>query len=620
MNINKKDTTALAYVVTALLFLVSLAAINLWQVEISRIARTIGIHERVVQAAFLPAGGAPLDGGPSTYGSRSYITIEFDFRPGDTSGNPNLFQTGAVNSGMRAEISGDTVGFVRADKNVPAGLRGGPIAGEIEVGSWRHLALKALNESFIRIQISGSPAYSTWGPVAEVAMDHILVGQGFSEDRRFKGEIRNARITIGRARPESVGAGAVTALKALSVVGFILALLRFAKTSGEIGVVRFASSGRLYDPLLLLRAFACLLVVFGHGLMITHRSANLVDQLDKGNPFWLLTASPWGGVWIFFVLSGYLMGKVFIYGKYTPDQAGIWNFYRNRLLRIAPMYWTSVLVVAALVYPELLYPENYGTLAHILLFDYDGEAKINPIGALWSIGTEMQFYLFVPIIYMLVRKHMTSTVVVAAGMIITIAWGLAFRMGTLSAFGWDLWPREVYKTLAGNIDLFLIGFLTNYLVLELRPRLKIPHGVAAGFAILTITYIGLAYASSRGMLMNLPDWRDGLLETGPTVVGLLTSAIIVCFELGVVGAPTTLTKIVKMGEVFGLMTYAIYVWHEPILLSASSHIGSIPNLHAAVGDFAAALLVVLIISTGMYVFIERPFDKKKRYARQPEQS
>ena len=62
-----------------------------------------------------------------------------------------------------------------------------------------------------------------------------------------------------------------------------------------------------------------------------------------------LSFSPWCGVWMFFTLSGYLMGKGFVTGRHSVDREGLKKFYRNRVLRILPIYFISIFLVSVFV-------------------------------------------------------------------------------------------------------------------------------------------------------------------------------------------------------------------------------------------------------------------------------
>lgn len=52
------------------------------------------------------------------------------------------------------------------------------------------------------------------------------------------------------------------------------------------------------------------------------------------------------------------MGKAFYTKRYTADVPGVINFWRNRLLRICPLYYFAVLISALFVYTDILKIEN----------------------------------------------------------------------------------------------------------------------------------------------------------------------------------------------------------------------------------------------------------------------
>jgi hypothetical protein len=108
------------------------------------------------------------------------------------------------------------------------------------------------------------------------------------------------------------------------------------------------------DPLLVLRAVACMNVFLGHWFLIAFGPAapasNAVDYALR----MLLSLSPWCGVWMFFTLSGYLITKGFVTGRHSVSKRGLAHFYRNRILRIFPVYFLVMFLVAAFLHPDVL--------------------------------------------------------------------------------------------------------------------------------------------------------------------------------------------------------------------------------------------------------------------------
>ena len=123
-------------------------------------------------------------------------------------------------------------------------------------------------------------------------------------------------------------------------------------------------------------------------------------------------------VFVFFVLSGFLIIRSLFIEKEKTGTVNIKNFYLRRILRIYPVYY-FVLIFGFVFYHLILpalnvpYETHYGILEGILLcvaflpnvFQvlYEPGGILN---VLWSIGIEEQFYLFIaPIAYLLDVKR-----------------------------------------------------------------------------------------------------------------------------------------------------------------------------------------------------------------------
>jgi peptidoglycan/LPS O-acetylase OafA/YrhL len=595
-----------------------LAITNLCQVEVLRLVRTIGIFRQIVHLDRLDATNNSFF--EEKIKNANYVRLYFEFRVDGKEGNQNLFQTNDANSGIRAELSENSLGILFPSPGAPSNLKSINMAQGFGLGVWNEFYLDAASGAYVYANIKGYNSYLSWIDHPYFLIEHIRVDIGYDDLRRFHGDIRNIRLETGRARNVFVGTCILYLIKILFFAGYVLFLCKGLPKAAEVKInaldLKKYPPPRLYDPLLFLRAFACLMVLAGHGLMIIFRPVTLVDSLGSGGFQWILTSSPWGGVWIFFVLSGYLMGKGFITGRHSPDRGGVYRFFRNRILRIAPLYWVSVLLVSALDHPEIFYLKRLGTLLAILFFDNDGGFVINPIGALWSVCTEIQFYLLVPLLFVFVNRFMASAWALLFVLLLFISFGILFRVGVIDIFGWDLWPREVYKTLIGNIDLFVCGFLANYLIIHFKNKcVSLRHGLVAGGTVLIAMYFFLAFVSSKAMILEQSTWRAFFLQLGPTLVLVVTIVIITLFELGAQSSvPTMGGYLARKVEVFGLLTYAVYVWHEPVF-HAFSRIQSRPysELNASLIALASATAVTLLIGSIMYYLVELPFDRKKSY-------
>jgi peptidoglycan/LPS O-acetylase OafA/YrhL len=63
---------------------------------------------------------------------------------------------------------------------------------------------------------------------------------------------------------------------------------------------------------------------------------------------------------------------------------------------------------------------------------------------------------------------------------------------------------------------------------------------------------------------------------------------------------------------FGILTYAVYVVHEPIFLALKRMLPHDLSAAQTIAFTAAAIAVSIIVATCAYLLIERPFDEVKR--------
>jgi peptidoglycan/LPS O-acetylase OafA/YrhL len=170
-----------------------------------------------------------------------------------------------------------------------------------------------------------------------------------------------------------------------------------------------------------LRAFAVLLVVFGHWWMpmdITPENERAVH--------WITTIVPDAGfgVDLFFVLSGFLITSILIdatRNNHEQKLTVIKNFAIRRALRIFPVYYALIIVLIILRFPF----EN-GTLWWYLTYTsnilvYKTQVW-NNFSHTWSLSVEEQFYLVWPWLIVFTREKYLKHVLflsIAVGIFVT---------------------------------------------------------------------------------------------------------------------------------------------------------------------------------------------------------
>ena len=265
-------------------------------------------------------------------------------------------------------------------------------------------------------------------------------------------------------------------------------------------------------------------------------------------------------------------GKRFLFRPLQPDHARVLLFLSQPASpHRASMYLAGTLLVAAFAKPEFFYPSNFSNALNLLLFfDFSGNSS-TPNGALWSVGTEMEFYLFVPFLFVLLRRILNTKVSAASTYLVILVSGLALRISSLK-----FQPEYIFGgSFLGNFDFFLCGFCLSAMI----PLFRRSSGNGLR---MTVTLIGLigyyviaSYFCKHGRMLREPTPTFIWLVILPSFTLLLTSIAIFLMETGSFDKEWWLTRLViKRTQLFGILTYALYVWHEPTFLADHFFIGS----------------------------------------------
>lgn len=363
---------------------------------------------------------------------------------------------------------------------------------------------------------------------------------------------------------------------------------------------------RSFDLLLGLRAFACLLVLFGHHFFVVVPFTNGPFGVRQ-----LLRSCPWAGVWVFFSLSGYLMGKGFISGRYplTPDGLGL--FFRNRALRILPVYFVAIIIMCAWFYPSIFQIRNVWILVEMALFDYRGDLPINPIGALWSVSTEVQFYLLAPFLSVgLMWLFRKGGALFFWCMIGIAAAGLAGRLALTHHFGLAAYSFS-YTPMIPNLDIFLIGMSLNFLEVPL----PIAERVGRHFGLYAVALTGgfyVALCAATGLFPHGLTLNE-FVALCPTACILFCCAFIALSRLGKRIEVSGLWAWPLMAiEWIGVLSYCLYVLHPELMIYNSLSLRLPVTLTASVIRFAVVIPELFAVAIAFYFLVERPFELRKR--------
>ena len=389
------------------------------------------------------------------------------------------------------------------------------------------------------------------------------------------------------------------------------------------------------DALHALRGFGCLMVVAIH--CAPPRKSIIYDNVDLS---WLLFSHGAIAVWIFFVLSGYLMGKVFYTKRYTTDSAGVIKFWLNRALRICPLYYFAVLILSIFVYPEILRFSSWGYLLRICTFTYHPYISFDAVkfnDVFWSLSTEVQFYLIIPFVYSLIQNYFKLnnqkkvfivglSIIVFSFIIRSLLW-MSFHKEITQQMGYAF--KYWYTPLIVNLDLFFCGFLLNPLIQNYKlnwNHRKSFFSKLIAVILIILLYLFTAHHLYHQELWNLPN-RSGGWRTLTTILvlqpltAIITAFFIFAFEKDIyheftknekLSFNTILKNPARILEIIGNLSYGIYIWHMPIITRTYEVFNAEIPIEAFYIRLTATLILSALLSTVTYYLIELPFARWKR--------
>jgi peptidoglycan/LPS O-acetylase OafA/YrhL len=372
-----------------------------------------------------------------------------------------------------------------------------------------------------------------------------------------------------------------------------------------------APAGHDLPVLEVYRAGAALLVVLTH--------VGFVSGAGLRGPWagWLARGE--AGVAVFFVLSGFLLMRPWVgaaVGRRPPVRvrAYLWR----RALRLLPAYLVAVAGVALLV-PSAAGAAPADWLAAVTVTSSYREAPLLPgFTHTWSLGTEVAFYLVLPLLARAwlgrrpagTARRAAVRALLVAGVLVVAAlawrtWFLAAEDGPAGALAW----------LPGHLDWFAAGMALAWL----RER-----GAAGGPAVARAAAAApgawFAVAVSCYWVSTTPLCGPLGLARSTVGAGLLKHVLYLGFAVAllvpaVFGNPAGRWQRIAGSPLLvrlGAVSYGLFLWQMVVLIALVEHLG-IPPFS---GHFGPLLLAVLTLgtaaATASWLLLERPLQRRWR--------
>ncbi len=140
-----------------------------------------------------------------------------------------------------------------------------------------------------------------------------------------------------------------------------------------------------------LRAIAVLLVIGSHFVINAYPQAHGPETSLVSNP---LFTYGWTGVDLFFILSGFLIGRQLWRELQTTQTIRIGRFLMRRGLRIWPLYYFTIATLWIM-----------GTRIRASDWLFFSNYKYGGLSRGWSLSTEEQFYIALPLLLILIGRR-----------------------------------------------------------------------------------------------------------------------------------------------------------------------------------------------------------------------
>jgi len=326
------------------------------------------------------------------------------------------------------------------------------------------------------------------------------------------------------------------------------------------------------------------------------------------------------GVALFFILSGMLLSLPYWRSIVAQSPWPVMKTYMvRRLARIVPAYYLA-LTVLILINGLWRVPGGWIDIAlhYSFLFNFTEFSifSINP--PFWSLAVEMQFYLILPLIFLVMRRFspwQACAFLILGGV---VAYGLHYWV--MSAVTHIVpWPDNVLLTwirpygavvthsLLANLPLFIFGVVAGWLFICLNQRAACytdsqRRWSEAGFWCCLVLLFTLL-SSELGEKIQVSYARYGL-----PLIPLLLTVLVVCTPFTRVANKIIDSAVLRR---LGLISYGVYIYHLPCLdwvdRTMLQYGWDAPEHWLVLG--LASVILTLIIASLSYLIIERPILK-----------
>ncbi|GAA2550898.1 peptidoglycan/LPS O-acetylase OafA/YrhL [Neomicrococcus aestuarii] len=318
------------------------------------------------------------------------------------------------------------------------------------------------------------------------------------------------------------------------------------------------------------------------------------------------------GVDVFFVISGYLITSHIYREIQENGRLSLISFWARRIRRLLPLGFVVLLfsaIAAVLWVPSTMWDATFRQIIASALYvqnwvlasaavDYSAQDEsATVVQHFWSLSVEEQFYIFWPLVIVLLlflfRKFLPKSAVSVKTILI-----VGLSLIGLASLGYSIWltaydPASAYFVTPTRIWEFVVGALVG-LTLGHRQFTGPIANIAGWIGLLAVLASGVLYSSAT----PFPGYTALLPVLGTALVMIAGN------HAPYIGVHRWLS--IRPAKFLGDISYGLYLWHWPLIIVAPYILNS--------GFFwyhkIVVLLIAILLSWATKVWIEDPFRIK----------
>ncbi len=380
-----------------------------------------------------------------------------------------------------------------------------------------------------------------------------------------------------------------------------------------------SSSGRSYQSIDVLRGVGILLVVMlhatGYAGLPDLSAYNFIGAVAKYGHY---------GVEIFYVVSAYTLTYSLASSARRAQEMPVIYFWNRRFNRILPTFLFCIIIAYLFrdFFTSSFTPENMMlTLGRFLSMNYifDRDILFIPIGhsVWWSISTEFQFYVVMPLLFLPViaylqkvglerrKRYLIAALIFVTGISIS-----AISRGVLEGKPWMAY------TVFYHFDAFAIGIALAILMMKAKHAVAPPLNTASAGAVIFKRYgslitiaifMALIYAVALSEFIGKAVSLPGVFVDSRLFVVLMCAAVI--FMARYAEDRGARFKAVSWLRPLGLLSFIVYLVHIPVFqlittLPVPDAIGTDTDYY--IWTLFLCLSISVLISIIVHYIVERP--------------